>query len=131
MLGQTIKKNHKNRGSGEPGCGSFRTERFLSRTHSKGGLWIPCKVDYAHGDIPSFRYFVKIKEDDDWEAMSGQTVVYDTVFPYPKIGPETKPPPSAAYAHRETIGSEKAKSIFKNASNHPRCFDIGNGYLVS
>ena len=130
MAGQTI-KNHKNRGPCEPGCGSFRTERFLSGTHSKGGLRIPVKGDYAHGNFPSFRYFVKIKEDDDWESMSGQTVVYDTVFPYPKLGPKTKPPPSAAYAQRKTLRPEKAKSILKNASAHPHCFDIGNGYLVS
>ena len=84
------------------------------------------REDYDRETSPSFRYFVKIKEDGDSEAMSGQAVVYDKTFPYPKIDPETIPPPSPAVsARKKTFWFEKVISIVKNTSTHRFTLIIG------
>ena len=58
---------------------------FLSERIQQTAYGYLVREDYAHEMFPSFRYFVKIKEDDDWEAMSGQAVAYDKNFRTQKL----------------------------------------------
>ena len=83
------------------------------------------REDYEHALFPNFRFFVKIKEEDDWQTLCGEVPLYGNTFPYPRVVSSTPPPPLVVTTSRKTLWFEKVKSLMRNTSTHPVALIFG------